>query len=144
MIASDVVCVYLANLMWNEPKDDGILGQTACGLMVRNRVLAGWDGADWFASIRNYDKYSATPSATPRPLVWGDPTRDDKFRRCLAIAVNIYGGMEKDITMGAVRCARLDQCGEEFIAKIVQAKDPNTGMQVHPRVAQVGLRAFFR
>ena len=144
MLASDVICVYLANLMWNEPKDDGILGQTACGLMVRNRVLAGWDGGDWVAAVRNYDKHTANPPAALRALVFGDPIRDDKFRRVLAIATNIYSGFEKDITYGALRCARLDQCGEEFAAKIVQPKDPFTGLQLHPRVAQIGLRAFFK
>jgi hypothetical protein len=144
MIASDVIVVYLANLMWNEPKEDNFLGMTACGLVVRNRILAGWDGADWIASIRNFDKYSANPPVSPRVLEFGDPIRDDRFRRCLAIATNIYSGFEKDITYGALRYCRLDQCSEDFKNRIVRPKDSISGLQVHPRVAQIGLQSFFK
>lgn len=144
MLASDVICVYLANLMFNEPKDDGVQGWTACGLVVKNRVLAGWENGDWVAVIKNHDKYSANPPETPRALTWGDPIRDDKFRRCLAIATNIYQGLEKDITQNALRFGRLDQCSEDFKTKIVQPKDPTTGLQLHPRVAQIGKQSFFR
>ena len=144
MLASDVICVYLANLAWNEPKDDGVSGMTACMLVVRNRVLAGWDGADWIASIRNFDNYSANPPAVPRALVLGDPIRDDKFRRILAIATNVHAGLEKDITYGALRYCRLDKCGEDFANKIVRPKNPMTGLQMYPRVAQIGKQSFFR
>jgi len=144
MLASDVICVYLANLMWNEPKDDGVSGRTACGLVVRNRVLAGWDGADWIASIRNFDKYSANPPESPRVWVLGDPIRDDQFRRCLAIATNIHAGLERDITYGALRYCRLDQCSEDFANKIVRPTNPMTGLQLYQRVAQIGKQSFFR
>ena len=143
MLASDYIVCMLGNLMFNEPKDDGIQGMMACGLMVRNRVLAGWDSGDWIAAIRNYDKYSANPPASPRVLEIGDPIRNDLFRRVLAIANNIYQGLEKDITYGALRCARLDQCSEEFATKIVRPKGAD-GLQVHARIAQIGLRSFFK
>jgi len=144
MIASDVICVYLALLMHNEPKDDGFLGQTACGLVVRNRVLAGWEGSDWIALIKNHDKYSGNPPTEPRVLLLGDPIRDDKYRRTLAIATNIYQGLEKDLTYGSLRYARMDKCSEEFATKIIRPTDPNTGLQLHPRVAQIGKQSFFR
>jgi hypothetical protein len=130
--------------MWNEPKDDGVLGWTGCGLIVRNRVLAGWEGGDWVALIRNHDKYSDNPSQPPRVISLGDPIRDDRFRRCLAIAANIYQGLEKDITFGALRCSRLDQCSEDFADRIIRPKDPLTGLQLHPRVATIGKRSFFK
>lgn len=148
MLAADVICVYLAQLMFNEPKEDGVLGWTVCGLVVRNRVLAGWEGADWIALIDNHDKYSGNPPMTPRVLRRGDPVRDDKFRRCLAIAVNIYQGLEKDITKNALRYARLDKCSEEFAEKIVrpQKLNPENGCmeQVHARLGQVGLQSLFK
>lgn len=144
MLAADVICVYLGNLMANEPKDDGILGRTACGLVVRNRILAGWESQDWVAVIRNHDKYSANPPETPRVMSLGDPIRDDLFRRTLAIATNIYQGLEKDITCGSLRYARMDQCSEDFANRIIRPKDPLTGLQLHPRVATIGKHSFFK
>ena len=143
MLASDYIVCMLGNLMFNEAPQDGIQGMTATGLMIRNRVLAGWDSGDWILAIKNFDKYSANPSASPRVLEIGDPVRDDKFRRVLAIANNIYQGLEKDITYGALRAARLDQCSPEFAAKIIKPKGYD-GLQLHPRVAQIGLRSFFK
>lgn len=143
MLASDFIVCMLAQIMFNEPKEDGFQGMTACGLLIRNRVLAGWDNGDWISAIRNYDKYSGNPPDAPRVLEIGDPIRDDKFRRCLAIATNIYSGLEKDITYGALRCARLDCCSDEFAIKIVRPKGAD-GLQAHPRVAQIGLRSFFK
>jgi len=134
----------LANLMFNEPSADGIQGMTACGLMVRNRVLAGWDSGDWITAIKNYHRYDANPTIEPKTPEIGDPIRNDLFRRCLGIATNIHQGLERDITFGALRCARLDQCSEDFANKIVRPKDPLTGLQLHPRVAQIGLRSFFK
>jgi hypothetical protein len=145
VLTSDVVIVYLANLMFNEPKDDGVSGHRACGLVVRNRVNAGW--GDWIQVIRDHDKYSADPGAAPRAMVLGDPIRDDVFRRCLEIASNIYSGMEKDITKGALRYARLDRCSEEFANKIIRPTKMNAENGctelVHNRVATVGLQTFF-
>lgn len=140
MLASDVVCVYLANLMFNEPKDDGVQGQTACGLVVRNRVLAGWEGGDWVSLIKNHDKYASQPRK--EPMVLGNPIQDDKFRRCLGIATNIYSGLEKDITYGALRYGRLNECTEEFKIRVVQAKNP-MGLPLFNRVAQIGKQSFF-
>lgn len=144
MIASDYVVCALATLMYNEPKDDLFQGMIVCGLLIRNRVLAGWESQNWLSLIQNYDKYSANPPGSPRVLLWGDPVRDDKFRRCLGLANNIYEGREKDIIYGATRVCRLNECSEEFATRIVRPKDPLTGLQIHPRVAQVGLQVFFK
>ena len=143
MIASDYVISALATLMYNEPKDDLFQGMLVCGLLIRNRVLAGWEGQNWLKLIQDYDKHSANPPAAPRVLAWGDPVRDDKFRRCLGMATGIYEGREKDITMGALRACRLNDCSEEFANKIIRPVDAN-GNQVHPRVAQVGQQACFK
>jgi hypothetical protein len=144
VLASDYVIAILANAMWNERSQDSILGMTACGLVIRNRVLAGWESGDWIANIKNYPKYDANPATEPQIPEIGDPIRNDLFRRCLGIAANIYSGLERDITFGALRAARLDQCSEDFANKIVRPKDPLTGLQLHPRCAQIGLRSFFK
>jgi Cell Wall Hydrolase len=148
MITSDVIVVYLANLMFNEPTADGVLGQRACGLVVRNRVNAGW--GDWIKMIQEHDKYSAnapTSLSDRRNMVIGDPIRDENFRRCLEIAANIYNGIEKDITKGALRYARLDKCSEEFAEKVVRPTrvNPENGCTelVHNRVATIGQQQFF-
>ncbi|MGH7749792.1 MAG: hypothetical protein ACREQ5_34260 [Candidatus Dormibacteria bacterium] len=131
--------------MWDEylrKPEDLFLGMTCTGLLVRNRVLAGWENQNWISLVQNFDKYSADPQTT-RALIFGDPIRDDKFRRCLAIANNIYEGRESDIIKGATRACRLNECPEEFANKIVRPKDP-TGLSIHPRVAQVGRLSFFK
>lgn len=142
MIPSDYVICSLATLMFNEPKDDLLLGYTACGLVVRNRKLAGWHGGDWMTVIKNHDKYSANQLSEPRVLQFGDPNRDEWFRRCLAKAEMIFNGNERDITAdhtgkGALWYGRLDQCSEWFKENIVR----NTND--HPMIATIGLQKFF-
>ena len=148
MIASDYVISCLATLMFNHAGEDLFQGMTCCGLLIRNRVLANWENQNWLKLIEDYDKHSANPPATPRVLKLGDPIRDDKFRRCLGIATSIYEGREKDITCGALRGCKLNECSPEFATKIIQAKkiDPETKemLPLHPRVSQVGQWSFFR
>lgn len=128
--------------MYNEPKDDLLLGYTAAGLILRNRKLAGWNGGDWLANIRDFDKHSANPSVTPRVLKFGDPFHDDWFRRCLVKAEMIYEGREKDITAdhngrGAKFYGRLDNCSDWFKENIIRQPED------HPRIATIGLQSFF-
>jgi hypothetical protein len=148
-IASDVVIVYLANLIFNEPKEEGVNGQRACGLVVRNRVNEGW--GDWIQMIRDFDKYSGRndlPVDKPRTMAIGDPIRDETFRRCLEIAANIYNGIEKDLTKGALRFVRLDKCTEDFANKIIRPtrENPENGCKelLFNRVATIGQQQFFR
>jgi hypothetical protein len=146
MIASDYLVFALATIMWNRQGKDGFPCMTAQGLMIRNRVLAGLEGQNWMKLIQEHDKYSGTPPESPE-LVWGDPIRDDKFRRCMSIANNIYEGREKDIICGAIRACILDQCTEEFVTKVVRPQVMNSQgqmIQLHPRVAQVGRWTFFK
>ena len=83
MSPADYVVSCLATRMFSEPKDEGLLGFTACGLVIRNRVMAGW--GPWLTLIMNHDKHSAKPDE-PRALVFGDPDHDTIFRRCIGIA----------------------------------------------------------
>jgi hypothetical protein len=138
MIASDYTISNLATLMANELPDDTLLGFTAAGLVLRNRVLAGWDGADWLVLNSKHDRYSANPPSVPRVLKLGDPHRDVMFRRVLAIAESIYIGRERDTTEGALYYGHLNDCSEKFKTDIVRQ------MVSHPMVATIGGQAFFR
>ncbi len=145
MLASDYTICALATMVWNRAGKDSFLGMTAQALLVRNRVLAGWEGTNWNSLIQNHEKYSGTPNNTP--IVWGDPTRDDSFRRALAIANNVYEGRELDITMGALRGCILSECSEDFANKIVRPTrtlDNGAVEPLHARVATVGRWSFFR
>lgn len=146
MIVGDYIIFALATLMYAEDKENGLQIPTACGLVIRNRAIAGWDGGDWITLIRKNDSYSAWPERK-RAIEWGDPLRDDKFRRCLGIANNIYDGREKDITYGALRYAKLNDVSEDFCNKIVRPTTAGPGGStelVHKRVASIGQYQFFR
>lgn len=137
MVPSDYVVCQLANLMWNESHDDLLLGMTVCGLIVRNRMLAGWEDGQWLRLIQKHDSYNMT-GAAPRVLKMGDPHHDQVFRRCLAVSENIYNARERDICEGALWYGRLNECSDEFKEKIVRR------MSEHPMVATVGRNACFK
>ena len=143
MVPSDYCISALATLMWNESHEDKILGMQVCGLIVRNRVLAGWESGQWLTLISNHDKYHLRGDSEPRVMKLGDPHHDDMFRRCLAIAENIYNGRERDITAdhegnGALWYGKLNECSEEFKEKIVRQ------MQAHPMISTIGRISCFR
>jgi hypothetical protein len=143
LVPSDFTVSCLATLMWNESHEDKILGMQVCGLIVRNRVLAGWENGQWLTLIANHDKYHFPKEATTRVMKLGDPHHDSTFRRCLAIAENIYNGRERDITAdhegnGALWYCRLNECSDEFKEKIVRQ------MQVHPMISTIGRISCFR
>jgi len=147
MLASEVVIVYLANLMWAEQGEDLFNGMTGCGLVVRNRILAGWDNQDWVTNIQKHHTYSAHPLDMPKMWQLGDPVRNDKFRRCLGLATNIYEGREKDITAGATRYCDMRNVSEDFANKIIRptiTHPDGSVTQVHPRVSQIGQRSYFK
>lgn len=137
MVASDYCVSALSTLMWNESHEDLLLGMTLCGLVVRNRVLAGWEDGQWLRLIAKHDIYQMN-GAAPRVLKLGDPIHDQLFRRCLAVAENIYLAKERDITEGALWYGRLNECSDEFKEKIVRHMDQ------HPMVATIGRNACFK
>jgi len=138
MVPSDYVVSALATLMWNESHDDLLLGMTMCGLIVRNRVNAGWEDGQWLRLIERHDQYHFRDDKNPRILKLGNPHNDMMFRRCLAAAENIYNNRERDITEGALWYGRLNECSEEFKTKIVRQ------MSDHPMVATIGRNACFQ
>jgi len=133
--------------MWENQGEDLFNGMLGAGLVIRNRILAGWDANDWVSAIQKNHSYSANPDAPVKMWTLGDPVRNDRFRRCLGMATSIYEGREKDITQNATRYCELNSVSEEFANKIIrpQITHPDgTITQVHPRVAQIGKRSFFR
>ena len=138
MVPSDYVISALETLMYNETHEDLLLGMTVCGLIVRNRVLAGWENGQWLRLIIQHDQYHFPEDNSPRVMKLGDPHNDQIFRRCLATAENIYNGRERDITEGALWYCKLNECSEEFKEKIVRQ------MQNHAMIATVGRRSCFK
>lgn len=142
MVPSDYIISQLANLMWNESHEDLLLGMTVCGLVVRNRMLAGWEDGQWLRLIEKHDFWNFD-DAPPRVLKLGDPQHDQLFRRCLAKAEQIYLGKERDITAdifnnGALWYCDLRTCSESFKEKIVRQ------MGDHPMISTVGRKSCFR
>jgi Cell Wall Hydrolase len=119
----------LALVMWRSLDSDGLQGMVAVGLVVRNRVLAGWNGGNWLAVIAATSEYSMT---------WPD-TRDPMFQAVLARADSIYDGREPDITNGALYYANLSAGGLSpwFLTNILRKPE------VHARLGTVGQRTFF-
>lgn len=138
MVPSDYVVSALATLMFNESHDDLLLGMTVCGLIIRNRVIAGWEDGQWLRLIEKHDLFHFPANKAPRVLKLGNPHLDQIFRRCLATAENIYNGRERDITDGALWYGRLNEVSDEFKDKIVRQ------MGDHPMVATIGRNACFR
>lgn len=137
MVPSDYVVSALSTLMWNESHDDLLLGMQVCGLIVRNRMLAGWEDGQWLRLIEKHDfwRFDDQPA---RVLKLGDPHNNQLFRRCLAVAQNIYDGKERDITEGALWYCRLSECSQDFKEKITRQ------MQDHPMVSTIGRNSCFR
>jgi len=138
MVPSDYTVSALATLMWNESHDDLLLGMTVCGLIVRNRVMAGWEDGQWLRLIEKHDMYNFPADKTKRVMKLGNPHHDNMFRRCLAVAENIYAGRERDICEGALWYCRLNECSDEFRDKIVRHMDE------HPMVATIGRQSCFQ
>jgi hypothetical protein len=151
MLPSDYVVSALADLMWAD-QEDGTAGMIARGVMVRNRVRAGWHGGDWLKNIEDFNPESFSPPIDGRFVKLGDPYRSKLFVYILGQASAIYEGRDMgspsvpgpdgkmhggDMIGGALWSARLDQCSAEFAEKIVRGHN-------HERVAQVGLRSFFK
>ena len=142
MIPSDYVVSALATLMWNESHEDLLLGMKVCGLVVRNRMLAGWENGQWLKLIEKHD-FWRFDNKPPRVMTYGDPHNNQMFRRCLAAAENIYNGKEMDITAdifgaGSLWYCRLNDCSDEFKEKIVH------DLGNHPMIATIGRNSCFR
>jgi hypothetical protein len=108
---------------------------TAVGLVVRNRVMAGWNGGDWCAVMEAHQKFSGTTDLVDT-IRWPD-VRDPRFQAVLLKVDSIYDGTAPDITNGALYYANLAFANSQwFLTNIVQ--NP-----AHPRLGTVGQQTFF-
>lgn len=148
MIPSDYIVSALADVMWAD-QEDGTQGMIARGVMVRNRVRAGWHGGDWIKNIQEFNPESFSAPAGGRKVVVGDPYRSKLFIHILGMATAIFEGRDMgaaaikgadglmhggDMIDGALWSAKLNECSREFAE----------AMKNHERVAQVGQRSYFR
>jgi hypothetical protein len=130
---TDFTKSLLAVLMWREDGADGILGMTAVGLVIRNRVQAGW--GDWI-QVMSAHALDIGKALVPWP---GPDTNNPRFRAVLALADTIFDGVEGDITDGALYYANLSdpELSQWFRENILAKPD------AHRRLGTVGQRTFF-
>jgi hypothetical protein len=135
----DYVKGILATPMWREDRGDALQGMTACGLVVRNRVKAGWHGGDWIAVMSAHNQYSSmSVVGDTQTVVWGD-TSDPLFQRVLWKVDDIYSGKELDITEGALYYANLNTMNSPWFKENIVGNP-----EAHPIVASVGKHKFFK
>lgn len=139
MTTPDYIKAILATLMWREDSGDGLQGMVAVGCVVRNRVLAGWNGGDWLAVMTAHNQFSSMVIVgDPNTVRYPDP-RDAKFQSLLWDVEKIYDGSVEDITGGALYYANLNIANSPwFFENIVQKPD------AHPRTGTVGQQTFFK
>lgn len=135
---ADFTKSLLAVLIWREDSSDGLQGMTAVGLVIRNRVRAGWNGGDWCAVMEAHNQFSSMVIlGDPNTIRWPD-TRDPKFQAVLLKADNIYEGGEPDTTDGALYYANLVTMNSPwFLENILQKPEQ------HRRLGTVGAQTFF-
>jgi spore germination cell wall hydrolase CwlJ-like protein len=139
MTTPDFIKAMLAVLMWREDSGDGVQGMTAVGLVVANRVRAGWNGGDWCAVMAAHNQFSSMViEGDPNTIRWPD-TRDPKFQLVLGKVDTIYDGTEYDTTDGALYYANLSTMNSAWFRTNIVAKP-----EEHPRVGTVGAQTFFR
>jgi hypothetical protein len=113
----------------------GVDNMLAIAFVLRNRVAAGWFGGDWMAVLETADNCRGTEKSLARGL----NLREGSIKQFLQQVDDIYSGAAADeLTEGALFYAELHHITRpEFVEDIV--RNPES----HPRVATVGLVAFF-
>lgn len=113
----------------------GLYNMVAVAHVLKNRVEAGWFGGDWMRVLE------AAPSqrGTLRDIAREVDLRDGSIRLLFQAIDDIYSGtIEDNLTAGALFYADLHNLtNPEFKANVLQ--NPES----HPRIATVGLTAFF-
>jgi len=139
MIAESYIKSVLATLMWREDRGDALQGMTACGLVVRNRVKAGWHGGDWIAVMTAHDQYSSmSVTGDSQTVIWGEPG-NPLFDKVLMKVDDLYDGTVMDITEGALYYANLATMNSPWFKTSICDKP-----DVHPIVARVGKQTYFK
>lgn len=128
----------LALLMWREDSGDGLQGMAAVGLVVRNRVVAGWSGGDWLAVMDGHNQFSSISVLGDPGTVRYPDSRDPRFLNVLIKATNIYEGTEPDTTGGALYYANLVTMNSQWFKTAILGNP-----EQHRRIGTVGAQTFF-
>ena len=139
MDSSSYIRALLATFCWNEPHEDALNGFIGAGLVISNRVRAGWSGGDWLAVLKSAPlfSYRALP-LNPPPLTFGD-IRNPIFQKILQRVDTIFSGSELDFTKGALYYARLNEITSEWFRQEILGH-----LDLHPRIADAGQLTFFK
>lgn len=114
----------------------GVDNMFAVAFVLRNRMEAGWQGSDWMRVI----EHAPTIAACSYGKAEGIDLRDSTLKQFLNAIDDVYSGNKPDnLTNGALFYAELHNLTNEWFRENVVRKPEN-----HPRVATVGLTAFFR
>lgn len=107
----------------------------AVAFVLRNRVAAGWHGGDWMKVLEHADTVRGNEKTFARDV----DLRDGSIKAFLQQIDDIYSGAAEDeLTAGALYYAELHKVADQgFLENVV--RKPSS----HPRVATVGLTAFF-
>lgn len=102
--------------------------------VLKNRVDAGWHGGDWMRVIETAGSQVGTVyEAEPVNL------RVPQVRQFLIRADDIFRGDEEDFIAGALYYCELHDLNREWFRENITSQIAD-----HPRIATVGLVAFFR
>lgn len=102
--------------------------------VIRNRVKAGWHGGDWIKVL----EVSIELRPIERPRVRGLSLQEWTVRAFMKDIDDLYSGAMEDITNGALYYAELHTVTNPRIRDVVLTDSRN-----HPRLATIGLTAFF-
>lgn len=133
----------LATLCWREDRSDALQGMVACGLVVRNRVKAGFYGGDWIQVMCAHNQYSSmSVVGDSQSIIYGDlrdPPAPKMRRKLMQKVETIYAGTEPDITDGSLYYGNLVNVTSGWFKTEILGK-----LAQHPRVATIGRQTFLR
>jgi hypothetical protein len=137
MTTDTAVKAQLAFFAYAEANHTGSLdSMRAVCFIIRNRVRAGWAGADWNRVINHAPTHTAHDARISRPSF-----ESDIFRRLLLEIDEIYsGGSADNLTEGGTYyCDVTGRAIRPWFAENIVQQPAN-----HPRVAQVGMIHIFK
>lgn len=142
MLKPDDFCkAHLATLGWRYSQVYGgyVYGQMVMSA-IANRVRFGW--GSWLEVIENVPLYMAENELPPLkfPSVW-EPT----FNKLLQCVDAAYDQSLLDITNGATYWCDLNKIERDWFRKrVLDAVQPETGLRVHPVVANQNSIVFLK
>ena len=129
MTWSDYYKTMLALTMWREARGEGREGMRAVGHVIRNRVVK-WMG-DWDHIITAKWQFSSMTAPGDSQLVLWPDSPNAEFELAMLLATDIYVGMDRDITGGALYYRNAQTATSEWFQKNVAEKMRQTAVIGH-------------